>query len=197
MILILDNYDSFTYNLVQYARAFTSELEVRRNDELTLKNVGEMKPEKIVISPGPGRPENAGISIDLVKEFGSKIPILGVCLGHQAVAAAFNGRIVPAPQIVHGKTAVITHNDSVIFRDIPESFEATRYHSLVVERETLPASLRVTAETNDRLIMALEHNEYPVYGVQFHPESIATRDGMKIIENFVSLSPTDRGGQQS
>lgn len=197
MILILDNYDSFTYNLVQYARAFTSELEVRRNDELTLKNVGEMKPEKIVISPGPGRPENAGISIDLVKEFGSKIPILGVCLGHQAVAAAFNGRIVPAPQIVHGKTALITHNDSVIFRDIPESFEATRYHSLVVERETLPASLRVTAETNDRLIMALEHNEYPVYGVQFHPESIATRDGMKIIENFVSLSPTDRGGQQS
>ncbi|MEE9165967.1 MAG: aminodeoxychorismate/anthranilate synthase component II [Candidatus Neomarinimicrobiota bacterium] len=197
MILMLDNYDSFTYNLVQYAQAFTSELEVYRNDELTLKNIEEMEPEKIVISPGPGRPENAGISVDLVREFGHKIPILGVCLGHQAVAAAFNGRIIPAPQIVHGKTALITHNDSVIFHNIPESFEATRYHSLVVERETLPASLRVTAETNDRLIMALEHNEYPVYGVQFHPESIATEDGMKMIENFLTRSPTDRGGQQS
>ena len=197
MILMLDNYDSFTYNLVQYALAFTSELEVYRNDELTLKNIEEMEPEKIVISPGPGRPENAGISVDLVREFGSKIPILGVCLGHQAVAAAFNGRIIPAPQIVHGKTALITHNDSVVFRNIPESFEATRYHSLVVERETLPASLRVTAETNDRLIMALEHNEFPVYGVQFHPESIATKNGMKMIENFLTRLPTDRGEQQS
>lgn len=185
MILILDNYDSFTYNLAQYASQLGSELEVYRNDKVTVKEIKKMRPEKIVISPGPGRPENAGISVDVVKEFAGETAILGICLGHQAIAAAFEARIIPAPQIVHGKTSLVTQNHSAIFKNVPETFQATRYHSLMVERETLPGILRITAETADGVIMGLEHREYPVYGVQFHPESFATPHGMKIIENFL------------
>ena len=190
MILILDNYDSFTYNLVQYVGQLNADLKVYRNDIISIEDIKEMKPERIIISPGPGRPEDAGISIDVVRELGKNIPILGVCLGHQAIGSAFGGRIVRAPHIVHGKTSRITHNGSAIFFRIPNTFEATRYHSLVVERETLPPTLKITAKTEDGLIMALEHKEYPIYGVQFHPESIATKYGMKMIENFLSVTST-------
>lgn len=186
MILILDNYDSFTYNLVQYAWEFTDDLTVVRNDELSLEEIGKMRPDRMIISPGPGRPENAGISVEMVREYANDIPVLGVCLGHQAIAAAFGAQIVHAPEIVHGKTSIIKHHDSIIFESVPRSFEATRYHSLVVERNTLPPSLCVTAETGDGLIMALEHTEYRAYGVQFHPESIASEYGRKIVENFLA-----------
>ncbi|MFQ6674586.1 MAG: anthranilate synthase component II [Fidelibacterota bacterium] len=190
MVLILDNYDSFTYNLVQYAWQLGHELEVYRNDEISTMDIKKMRPEKIVISPGPGRPEDAGISVEVVKEFASETAILGVCLGHQAIATAFGGRIIQAPEIIHGKTSRVIHNRSVIFKNVPETFEATRYHSLVVEQETLPEILGVTAQTDDGLIMALEHRQHPVYGVQFHPESIATGHGMKIMENFLSIPST-------
>lgn len=187
MILILDNYDSFTYNLVQQTRQFVSEVEIYRNDKICLRDIEKMKPEKIIISPGPGRPEKAGISIDIIKEFADRVPILGVCLGHQAIAVAYDGRIIQSPQIVHGKTSFIFHNGSTIFLNIPETLEVTRYHSLIVDRETLPEILRVTAQTNDGLIMAIEHREYPVYGVQFHPESIATEYGIEILKNFLTM----------
>jgi len=187
MILILDNYDSFTYNLVQQTRQFVSEVEIYRNDKICLHDIERMKPEKIIISPGPGRPEKAGISIDIIKEFADKIPILGVCLGHQAIAVAYDGHIIQSPQIVHGKTSFIFHNGSTIFLNIPETLEVTRYHSLIVDRETLPEILRVTAQTSDGLIMAIEHREYPVYGVQFHPESIATEYGIEILKNFLTM----------
>lgn len=192
MILIIDNYDSFTYNLVQYVGQITSRLKVFRNDTISLEEVRKLGPEKIIISPGPGRPEEAGISIDIVKTLGPHTPILGVCLGHQAIGAAFGGKVVPAPQIVHGKTSEIRHNSSAILDDIPKTFRATRYHSLVVNKKTLPDVLKVTAETvespgKEGLIMALEHREYPIYGVQFHPESIATKHGMTLIKNFLFL----------
>ena len=187
MILILDNYDSFTYNLVQQTRQFVSEVEIYRNDKICLQDIERMKPEKIIISPGPGRPEKAGISIDIIKEFADRVPILGVCLGHQAIAVAYDGRIIQSPQIVHGKTSFIFHNGSTIFLNIPETLEVTRYHSLIVDRETLPEILRVTAQTSDGLIMAIEHREYPVYGVQFHPESIATEYGIEILKNFLTM----------
>jgi len=187
MILILDNYDSFTYNLVQYVGEYNTNMKVYRNDAITLQNIQEMNPEKIVISPGPGRPEDAGISIDVVMEYGKEIPVLGVCLGHQAVAAAFGGEIIQAPEIIHGKTSQITHNQSTIFHEIPKTFSATRYHSLIVDSATFPSCLKATAKTDNGLIMALEHREYPVFGVQFHPESIATEYGIQIIKNFLSI----------
>ena len=186
MVLILDNYDSFTYNLAQYVGQF-EDLQIYRNDKISLQDIRTIKPEKIIISPGPGKPEDAGISINLVKEFFNKIPILGVCLGHQVIVSAFEGQIIQAPEIVHGKTSKIIHNDSDIFHQIPETFEAARYHSLIADRETFPSVLRITAQTESKLIMAVEHNCYPVYGVQFHPESIATRFGKKIIKNFLFL----------
>ncbi len=185
MNLIIDNYDSFTYNLVQYIGAIDPNLEVHRNDKITIDEIKIMSPKKIIISPGPGIPENAGISIEIIKEFGSSIPIFGICLGHQAITVAFGGKVVRADEIVHGKTSAINHVGSEIFNDIPSTFEATRYHSLVSEELSFPKELRVTARTQNKLIMALEHSIFPIYGVQFHPESIVTEFGMKMVSNFI------------
>ena len=187
MILIIDNYDSFTYNLVQYIGTLNPNLEVHRNDKITLVEIKSMNPERIVISPGPGKPEDAGLSINVVKKFGKSIPIFGICLGHQAITVAFGGKVDRANEIVHGKTSKITHSGSEIFKGIPETFEATRYHSLVAMEDSFPKELRVTARTSNGLIMALEHKEYPVFGVQFHPESILTKHGMKMVKNFLEV----------
>jgi anthranilate synthase/aminodeoxychorismate synthase-like glutamine amidotransferase len=186
MILVIDNYDSFTFNLVQYLGEMGQELKVYRNDELTVGEVGELAPDSIVISPGPGRPEDSGIIIEAIREFAGKIPILGVCLGHQAIGAAFGGRVVSAPTIMHGKTSEVHHDGRTIFRDLPNPFRATRYHSLVVEPATFPECLEVTAKTEDGVIMGLRHREMPVEGVQFHPESILTDVGKKLLSNFVN-----------
>jgi len=185
MILILDNYDSFTYNLVQYIGSINPQLEVHRNDKITLEEIRELQPERIVISPGPGIPEDAGLSIDIVKEFGKTIPVFGICLGHQAITVAFGGKVDRANEIVHGKTSIISHSGSTIFKDIPDTFEATRYHSLVAIEDDFPTDLKITARTKNGLIMALEHRECPIYGVQFHPESIVTENGLKMVENFL------------
>ena len=187
MILIIDNYDSFTYNLVQYIGAINSNLEVHRNDKLTLNDITNISPEKIVISPGPGAPEYAGISIDVIREFGDKIPIFGICLGHQAITVAFGGEVGRANEIVHVKTSKINHFGSSIFKDIPATFKATRYHSLVAIENSFPSDLKVTARTDNNLIMALEHVEYPIFGVQFHPESIVTDHGQNMINNFLEV----------
>ncbi|MCM8779098.1 MAG: aminodeoxychorismate/anthranilate synthase component II [Candidatus Omnitrophica bacterium] len=187
MILMVDNYDSFTYNLVQYLGELGEKLVVYRNDKITLKEIEELKPEHIVISPGPGRPENAGISCALIKEFAGKIPILGVCLGHQCLGEVFGGRVVQAQRLMHGKTSLIYHNGKDIFLGIENPFEATRYHSLIVERESLPACLEITAETKEKEIMGLKHKDYPLWGVQFHPESILTKQGKRILANFLKF----------
>ena len=187
MILIIDNYDSFTYNLVQYIGSLNPQLEVHRNDKISIDNIKKMNPDRIVISPGPGRPEYSGLSIDVVKEFGSKIPIFGICLGHQAITVAYGGIVDRAPEIVHGKTSRITQTGSAIFKNIPENFEATRYHSLVAIEETFPEDLKITAKTENGLIMALEHKTYPTFGVQFHPESIVTEYGMDMVKNFLEV----------
>ena len=187
MILMIDNYDSFTFNLVQYLGELGAELLVRRNDEITIDEIRELRPEGIIISPGPGRPEDAGISVDLIKALCTDYPILGVCLGHQAIGLAFGGIILPAPVLMHGKTSEIEHDGNGILKDLSKPFTATRYHSLVVERETLPDSLTVTAETSDRVIMGLRHTQYHVYGVQFHPESILTTEGKQLLHNFLRL----------
>ncbi|MBT5078819.1 MAG: aminodeoxychorismate/anthranilate synthase component II [Candidatus Marinimicrobia bacterium] len=188
MILIIDNYDSFTYNLVQYIGTINPDLQVHRNDQISIDEIRRLYPEKIVISPGPGKPEDAGISIDVIKKFGGEIPILGICLGHQAITVAFGGKVGRANEIVHGKTSTIIHSGSEIFREIPSEFEATRYHSLVAEEDTFPSdSLIVTARTDNGLIMALEHMTYPIYGVQFHPESIVTEHGMQMVKNFLAV----------
>ena len=187
MILIIDNYDSFTYNLVQYIGTLNPNLEVYRNDKITLDEIKSMSPERIVISPGPGKPEDAGLSIAVVKEFGASIPIFGICLGHQAITVAFGGCVDRANEIVHGKTSIIKHSGSEIFNGIPETFEATRYHSLVAMEHSFPEKLKITAKTGNGLIMALEHKEYPVFGVQFHPESIVTEHGMDMVKNFLEV----------
>jgi para-aminobenzoate synthetase component II len=188
MILVIDNYDSFTFNLVQYLGELGQELKVFRNDAVTLDEIAALAPQSIVISPGPGRPENSGIIIETIKEFAGKIPILGVCLGHQAIGAAFGGDVVSAPTIMHGKTSDIFHDGRTIFSGLPSPFCATRYHSLVVKPQSLPACLEVSARTEDGVIMGLRHREMTVEGVQFHPESILTEVGMKLLSNFVSLS---------
>ncbi|OGX44675.1 MAG: anthranilate/aminodeoxychorismate synthase component II [Omnitrophica WOR_2 bacterium RIFCSPLOWO2_12_FULL_51_8] len=187
MILMIDNYDSFTYNLVQYLGALKQKVEVFRNDKITLKEIKRLKPRKIVISPGPGRPEDAGISCRLIREFAGKIPILGVCLGHQAIGSVYGGRIIIARKLMHGKTSLVYHHGRGIFKNIPNPFEATRYHSLLVERKTLPACLEITAWTKEREIMGLKHKQFPLWGVQFHPESILTKAGMDILANFLQL----------
>jgi anthranilate synthase/aminodeoxychorismate synthase-like glutamine amidotransferase len=189
MILVIDNYDSFTYNLVQYMGELGADLKVFRNDRITVKEVKRMEPEKIVLSPGPGEPKDAGISEDLVAAAGGKIPILGVCLGHQSIGEVFGGKIVPAKKIMHGKTSMIYHNGKEIFKGVKNPFEATRYHSLVVERKTLPKILAITAETKDKdkELMGLRHRIYPIWGVQFHPESILTGEGKKILGNFLKI----------
>jgi para-aminobenzoate synthetase component 2 len=190
MILVIDNYDSFTFNLVQYLGSMGQELKVFRNDAITLDEIERLAPERIVISPGPGRPENSGIIIRVIAEFSGRIPILGVCLGHQAIGAAFGGDVVSAPQIMHGKTSEIFHDGRTIFKDLASPFRATRYHSLVVSPLTLPDCLEISAKTGDGVIMGLRHRELTVEGVQFHPESILTDVGMKLIANFVNLGTT-------
>ncbi len=187
MILLLDNYDSFTYNLAQCLGQLGQQLEVRRNDRITLDEIERMRPARIVISPGPCTPQEAGISIPLVQRFAGKIPILGVCLGHQAIGAAFGGRIIRAPKIMHGKTSEIAHDGKTIFRRVPQHFTATRYHSLIVECKSLPRELEISAETADHTIMGLRHRKLLVEGVQFHPESVLTDVGMQILGNFLAL----------
>jgi para-aminobenzoate synthetase component 2 len=187
MILLLDNYDSFTYNLAQCLGQMGQELEVRRNDQITIQEIEELEPERIVISPGPCTPKEAGISVPLVEHFAGKIPILGVCLGHQAIGAAFGGRVIRAPKLMHGKTSEIEHDGKTIFRGLPQNFTATRYHSLIVERKSLPRSLEISAETGDGTIMGLRHRKLRVEGVQFHPESVLTAQGFKLLENFLSV----------
>lgn len=184
MILLIDNYDSFTFNLYQILATESEPIEVRRNDAVSLDDVHRMKPSFIVLSPGPGRPDEAGICLDLVREFASTIPILGVCLGHQAIAQAFGARIVRAPRLVHGKTSDIHHMDAPLFRGMPNPFSATRYHSLAVAGDSLPECLEITARTQRGTIMGLRHRDFPVEGVQFHPESIMTPDGHRLLANF-------------
>ena len=185
MLLMIDNYDSFTYNLVQYLGELGERVAVYRNDQITLNDIDALSPSHIVISPGPCTPNEAGISVDLVREYGSRIPILGVCLGHQSIAQAYGGKIIRAPRLMHGKTSMISHDEKAIFANLPNPFEATRYHSLVVDRSMLPACLELTAETAEGDIMGMRHRELPVEGVQFHPESILTRTGMDLLRNFV------------
>jgi para-aminobenzoate synthetase component 2 len=187
MILVIDNYDSFTYNIVQYLGEMGQKLEVYRNDEVTVDDIFNINPDRIIISPGPGVPENAGVSVAAIREFGRVTPVLGVCLGHQAIGHAFGGRVVRAPYLMHGKTTEICHDSRTIFRGIPYRFKATRYHSLIVESESLPDCLEVSATTPDGLIMGLRHKECPVEGVQFHPESVMTSHGKKLLENFLKI----------
>lgn len=189
MILMVDNYDSFTYNLVQYLGELGERLFVKRNDAITIAVVKRLNPSRIVISPGPGRPSDAGISCELIKAFAGKVPILGVCLGHQCIGEVFGGEVVRAKRPMHGKTSKIYHNGKGIFHHLPNPFEATRYHSLIVKRETLPKTLELTAWTDDGEIMGLRHKEFAVYGVQFHPESILTSPGKELLKNFLSLGP--------
>jgi anthranilate synthase/aminodeoxychorismate synthase-like glutamine amidotransferase len=187
LILLLDNYDSFTYNLAQYLGELGCTVEVHRNDKISVEHIAQRKPERIVISPGPCTPQEAGVSVELVQKLAGKIPILGVCLGHQAIGAAFGGNIVRAPKLFHGKTSQIEHDGKGIFRDLPNPFVATRYHSLIVERKSLPKGLVVTAETNDGIIMGIRHRQYPLEGVQFHPESVLTERGKQLLRNFLAL----------
>jgi anthranilate synthase/aminodeoxychorismate synthase-like glutamine amidotransferase len=187
MLLLIDNYDSFTYNLAQYLGQLGQRLEIRRNDKISLDEIDALAPERIVISPGPCTPKRAGISEPIIERFAGKIPILGVCLGHQAIGEAFGGRIVRAPKIMHGKTSEIRHDGKTIFKGLSQNFVATRYHSLIVERKSLPRELEISAETGDGTIMGLRHRKLRVEGVQFHPESVLTEPGFRLLENFLAL----------
>ena len=185
-ILMIDNFDSFTFNLYQYFGILGADVTVYRNNEIKVNEISKKKIDKIVISPGPGTPDDAGISMEVIEKFSGKIPILGVCLGHQCIGQVFGGKIVNAKKIMHGKTSKIFHNSSVIFKKIPSPFIATRYHSLVINRETFPDNLEITAWSDDEEIMAVEHKDFPVFGIQFHPESILTIQGMNILKNFIN-----------
>ena len=191
MILIIDNYDSFTYNLVHYVEEHNYKVQVFRNDKITLQKIRKLKPKKIIISPGPCTPDEAGISIDLIKHFYKELPILGVCLGHQSIGQAFNAKIIKASKIMHGKVSTVTNKGSEIFKGLPKKFDATRYHSLVIKNNTLPEYFKIISDTiddNKKVIMGIQHIKYPIYGVQFHPESIATTPyGKKIIKNFLEI----------
>jgi para-aminobenzoate synthetase component 2 len=185
VILLLDNYDSFTYNLAQYLGELGCTLEVHRNDRISVEEIARRRPERIVISPGPCTPQEAGISVELIQKLAGKFPIFGVCLGHQAIGAAFGAKIIRAPKLFHGKTSEVKHNGKGIFRAVPNPLTATRYHSLIVERKSLPRELMITAETSDGVIMGLRHRKYPIDGVQFHPESVLTESGKTILRNFL------------
>ncbi|HVM75917.1 MAG TPA: aminodeoxychorismate/anthranilate synthase component II [Candidatus Saccharimonadales bacterium] len=187
MILLLDNYDSFTYNLAQYLGELGGMVEVHRNDKISVEQIIKKKPERIVISPGPCTPREAGISLELIEKLAGTYPILGVCLGHQAIGAAFGGKIIRAPKLFHGKTSAIEHDGKGVFRGLPNPLTATRYHSLIVERKSLPRTLEVSAETSDGIIMGLRHRKFKVEGVQFHPESVLTESGKQILKNFLGL----------
>lgn len=189
MILVIDNYDSFTYNLVQLMGELGADLQVVRNDQLTLVDVRRMNPDQIVISPGPGTPDDGGVSLEVIREMGMTTPVLGVCLGHQCIGQVYGGVVKRAERLMHGKTSMIYHHDSPLFAGIPNPFEATRYHSLLVEESTLPGCLMVTAVADTGEIMGLQHKEYPVMGVQFHPESILTVYGVRMLQNFMELVP--------
>jgi anthranilate synthase/aminodeoxychorismate synthase-like glutamine amidotransferase len=193
MILVIDNYDSFTYNLVQYFGELGEEVLVRRNDKTSIAEVEGLKPDRICISPGPGTPDDAGISNDLIRHFGPHIPVLGVCLGHQCIGKVFGAEVVRADRLMHGKTSPVTHDGDGVFRGLPNPFEATRYHSLIVRRESFPEELEILAETSEGEIMGLRHREYPIHGVQFHPESIMTVEGKKLLSNFLAMSPALTG----
>ena len=192
MLVIIDNYDSFTYNLVHYLGELGAECRVFRNDAIAVEEVIALKPRGIVLSPGPGYPDSAGICLDLVEKAAGAVPLLGVCLGHQAIGQAFGGRIVRAPKLMHGKLSVIRHDGGGLFDGLPQAFEATRYHSLIVERASLPDTLEVTAETDQGVIMGLVHREWPVFGVQFHPESIASEHGHALLANFLRIAGVRR-----
>lgn len=187
MLLVIDNYDSFTYNLVQYLGELGADVSVRRNDSVTLDEIESLKPERIVISPGPGTPDDAGVTLGTIERFAGKIPLLGVCLGHQAIGQAFGGRVIRAPELMHGKASEICHDGKSIFAGLDDHFLAGRYHSLIVEKASLPECLEVSAFTSDDIIMGLRHRELKVEGVQFHPESILTSDGKKLLANFLEL----------
>jgi para-aminobenzoate synthetase component 2 len=192
MLLVIDNYDSFTYNLVQYLGEMGKEIEVFRNDKISVPEIEKLAPEALLISPGPGTPKDAGISLDVLHHFAGKIPILGVCLGHQCIGEAFGGKIVLAPRLMHGKTSLIHHNNKNIFHEIPNPFEATRYHSLIIDNDSLPECLEVTAWTDEKEIMGVQHKSYLVTGVQFHPESILTMEGKRLLRNFLTLSKKNK-----
>ena len=187
MLLVIDNYDSFTYNLVQYFGELGADPVVKRNDAVTADEVEKMRPDKIVISPGPGTPSDAGISMDLIRRFGPKLPILGVCLGHQSVGEVYGGKVVRAERLMHGKTSPIRHDGKGVFAGLPNPFDATRYHSLLVEKKSVPACLEVTADTAEGEIMGLRHRDFPVHGVQFHPESILSKEGKDLLANFLKI----------
>ena len=187
MLLMIDNYDSFTYNLVQYLGELGQDLKVYRNNKITIAEIEEMKPDRIVISPGPCTPKEAGISIDLILHYAGKLPVLGVCLGHQSIGEAFGGDVIRAPYLMHGKTSMIHHDGKTIFSGLPNPFEATRYHSLIIKRDTLPRSLEISAWTEDGIIMGVRHKQFKVEGVQFHPESILTSVGKDLLRNFLKL----------
>jgi anthranilate synthase/aminodeoxychorismate synthase-like glutamine amidotransferase len=188
MVLVIDNYDSFTYNLVQYLGELGATVVVRRNDEATLDQLRALGHDRVVISPGPGRPEQAGVSLEAIREFGPRMPVLGVCLGHQAIGLAFGGEVLRAPQPIHGKTSTVEHNGKGVFKGLSPSFQAGRYHSLVVGERTLPGELEVTARTADEgIIMGLQHRTLPLHGVQFHPESVLTNEGRRILRNFLEM----------
>ena len=188
MLLLIDNYDSFTYNLYQYLAELGAQITVRRNDQLSIAEITAMRPEQIVISPGPCTPNEAGLSCEIIRQFGSSIPLLGVCLGHQAIGQVYGGRVIRAPEPMHGKSSLIYHHGQGVLSELPAPFSANRYHSLIVERATLPDALEITAETTDGLIMGLRHRTHPVEGVQFHPESIMTPDGKQLLRNFLTGS---------
>lgn len=196
MIFMIDNYDSFTYNLVQYLEMLEADVTVRRNDETSLEEIASLNPEALVISPGPGRPSSAGISMDAIRSFAGKIPILGVCLGHQAIGEVFGGKVVHAKNLMHGKTSPVTHDGKGLFEGIPQNFKAMRYHSLAVEAASLPACLEMSGRSDDGEIMALRHREYPIESIQYHPESIATVSGKRQLANFLKLAAHFREGRK-
>ena len=187
MILVIDNYDSFTYNLVQYLGELGAEVVVYRNDAISVDGIRELKPERLLISPGPGTPDTAGVTLEAIRAFADRMPILGVCLGHQAIGQAFGGKVVRAPYLMHGKMSEICHDSATVFRGLPYRFRATRYHSLIVEKASLPETLEVSATTPDGIIMGLRHRDFPIEGVQFHPESVMTEHGKALLENFLNM----------